>query len=320
MVDEEKTIIDSLIAMYKNLLIHTLALSGPVKNADDLKKIAETAVSLGAAGIELLFRPLQDMYPRVIAETLRSAGCKGASLCVAQLGGETGDPLIKGLREPAAWLVKDAIVHVADMRDEGLDIDLVDGPWACVLGKQDYPKGAMDEVVEFIKHIAGVAERAKVRLALERLQPSEDGVIRTMSRLKEVVDRVGSEYVGIHEDTFHCMRNHEIPADAIEMAGKRLFHFHANGTGSNQNHGRIPCGCCEYSIGGTKYTDVVGWATVSSALGITETAPLVCIEPFSEEACVAIPPLRTGVVPITHLDQLRESIKNLAAAGILTKV
>lgn len=305
--------------MYKNLLIHTLALSGPVKNADELKRIAETAVSLGAAGIELLFRPLQDIYPRVIAETLRSAGCTRASLCVAQLGDKDGDPLIKELRGPAAWLVKDAIVHVAELRNEGLNIDLVDGPWAYVLGKQDYPENATNEMVEFIKPIASIAERARVRLALERLQPSEDGVIRTMSRLKEVIDRVASPNVGIHEDTFHCMRNGEIPADAIETAGKKLFHFHANGIGANPDHGRIPCGCHDYNIGGTTYTDVIGWATVSVAIGNTETAPLVCIEPFSEEACVAIPPLRTGIVPITHLDQLLESIKNLAEAGILIK-
>lgn len=315
---------------YRNLLIHTLAFDAGAATLEDLEAMAKRAVALGASGLELLFHPMPVHPAKDVASVFRKTGCTKASLCIFLPGdGSLGDPL-----NPAAFpkgkaktfeLIQKGTRYVQELRSAGIEIDVIDGPFCYLLGKQDYPPGALKELVSFMEFVSRYAGDEGVRLALELLQESEDGVIRRAKVLAQLIHEIDSPAFGGHLDTFHLVKNGDQPAEAIKLIGPRLFHFHANGIGADRaTEGRIPCGCRNYQYHGSRqsYTDTIDWAGIRVALqdsGAELDKLLICLEPFSEKACQAIPPLRNGVVPFTDDSQLVESVKNLAAAGLLVE-
>lgn len=174
---------------YTNLILHELSLGAPAKTIRQVEKMAETAASLGANGLEMLYNP--QMPAKGIAQALLKNGLKRGALCVANLGDKTGDPLVRAERPPALTLVCNAIERVADLREGGLDIDIVDGPFAFVLGKQ-YKGNTFTPLVKFCAMVGNYARARDVRLALERLQKSEDGAIRHAERLQRLIAEVGA--------------------------------------------------------------------------------------------------------------------------------
>ena len=194
-------------AQYKNLLIHTLALCGGTPTLDVLRGVLKRAVALGATGIEFLFRPMPVLPAKDVARLYREEGCKGAGLCVFNPGGEFGHPLIPHLRAPAVDLVTEAIQYAVELRDEGVNIRIIDGPLAFVLGEQTVPPRAIEQAAEFGNIVAEIAARANITLVLELLQKSEDGAIRYPRVLAAIVDTVDSPYFQAHPDTFHLVKN-----------------------------------------------------------------------------------------------------------------
>ena len=308
---------------YPNLLIHQLSLAGRIKTERQFEAMAEKAASLGASGLELLYDPSLLLPAKFIFKAMKKQGLTKATLCVANLGDESGDPVIRRFRGPALDLVYGGIDRAIELCDAGVEVGTIDGPFAFVLGKQDYPDDAIAGVVEFSKLCADRAETEGVRLALERLQESEDCVIRTAKRLAKVVNAVNSRAFGAHEDTFHAIKNGDSPWKTFSLLGRQVFHFHPNGIGRKRTvEGRIPCGCLNYKIGGVEYTDTTDWYAAPSAMqdfGVDRKRILVCPEPFCRAAFKDMPPLENGVIGMRRLQDLRESINNLAGAGVLVE-
>ncbi len=313
--------------MFDNLLIHGLALGAQPMLADEIARMTERALNLGACGIELVYWPGPGNIPaKDAAKAITKAGGTRASLCAFHpKGDQFGDPLSPDpmTKDLALEHLKAAIRYADTMRHNGLRISTVDGPLGFVLGEQGYGSCAQDRLVAFMQEAAETASLHGINLALERLQKSEDGVIQTASALAHLLDRINCPHVGAHDDSFHAEKNGTSADESIRTLGKHLKHYHANGLGEDKfNDGRIPCGCHEYRLEDRVVNDRINWRKVSLALAeLRQPADsiLICLEPFCEAACVAIPDLRTGVVPVTSDEQIRDSIRHLMDVGMLRR-
>lgn len=309
---------------YSRLIIHSLALTGPISNIEEVITTARTANHLGAAGVEYLLGNY-NIPPEGLAKAYLNTGCTKMTLCHANLDASKGNPLnggdeMRGRIEEITGVIE----YASQLRDAGVDINTIDGPLLVLLGEQKNPSDAFERAIEFGDKLATIAQKHSIRLAVERLQPSEDGVIRSAEKLMHIVRSINSSLLGTHEDTFHALKNAGDCLDPLRRYGGKLFHFHANGIGvSKETDGRIPCGCRGFEVESESaetrlVDDIINWRAVATAFH--EHAPADCLiglEPFSEKACGVIPPLRTGVVPIKGIGELRMSIENLAAAGLL---
>lgn len=320
---------NAILVMYKNLLIHHLALGGPVQTADALTRLAAKAIGLGASGMEMLWRPVQNLTAKEEAKALRAAGATRSGFCIFNPGGDFGDPLSTNpdSQHIALRLVTEGMQHVVELRDQGIDVPVINGPWFFVLGSKpaQYDASSRKRAVEFLKRVAEFAETFKVRMAAESLQNAEDPLFRIVSRLLPIIEEVNSPWLGYNLDTFHEAKNGGYVPHSIRQLGERLFHFHANGIGQNvELEGRIPCGCQKYTLiekgdqpASGPHSDVINWDECASALGAPREDRFVVLEPFCLEAVTAIEALRPGVVPVTNLEQIALSITNLANKGIL---
>lgn len=312
---------------YSNLLIHTLAFGAGTRTVSELNGIAKRATALGASGLELLFHPMPVLPACEVAAVFKRHGLARASLCLFYPEDlSCGDPTTKEGRELALHHATRAADYVCLLQDNGIDVRVIDGPVNIVLGRKAkyYAKDAFSETLIFTEHLAEIAERAGVTFCSEVLQCSEDGLVRTSKRMEELVVRGHSCYPYCfegHIDTFHFVKNGEKLGNVFRRLNPFIGHLHCNGIGKNRTkEGRIPCGCNDFEINGRRYTDTIDWKRVRRQLEAVVMPPvpiLICLEPFHEEACKAIPPLREGVVPVTDDSQIAESVRNLAAAGLL---
>jgi D-psicose/D-tagatose/L-ribulose 3-epimerase len=80
--------------------------------------------------------------------------------------------------------------------------------------------------VESLKAAADYAGARGVRLAVEPLNRFETDLVNTAEQALELCDRIGRDNVGLLLDTFHMNIEEKSVADAIRLAGDRLFHVH----------------------------------------------------------------------------------------------
>ncbi|QXT63716.1 sugar phosphate isomerase/epimerase family protein [Tessaracoccus palaemonis] len=79
-------------------------------------------------------------------------------------------------------------------------------------------------LVDGLREIAAVAERAGVRIYLEPLNRYEDYVVNTVDQALAVIDEVGSAAVMICADTYHMSLEEKRIPEALTRAGARLGH------------------------------------------------------------------------------------------------
>ncbi len=315
------------VIQYKNLLIHMLAFGAGARTIKELDHIASRAATLGASGLELLFHPMPVLPPDRVAKVFKRHGLRKASLCLFfPQDLSCGDPTSVEEGSNAVKHVRRAVEYVCRLRDEGIKINVIDGPLNIVLGRgaQEYTSLAVINTAIFSRSLSvAVGEMLGITFCSEVLQRSEDGLIRTSARMGQLVTAVASSAFKMHLDTFHTVKNGERLGEVIKRFGPHIGHLHLNGIGKDRaREGRIPCGCRDFEIDGRRYTDTIDWKRVRhqlSAAQVDLNKVLVCLEPFHEKACQAIPPLREGVVPVTNDWQILESVDNLAAAGILQR-
>jgi D-psicose/D-tagatose/L-ribulose 3-epimerase len=106
------------------------------------------------------------------------------------------------------------------------------GPMYSAVGKRrhvpaDQKKKEWDLAVKGIKEAGKRAKDHGVLLAVEPLNRFETDLINIGEQAKRLVDEIGDRTVGIHLDTFHMNIEEKNSADAIRLAGDRLYHFHA---------------------------------------------------------------------------------------------
>ena len=123
-----------------------------------------------------------------------------------------------------------------------------------------------ETVAGHLKNLCSYAKEKQLKLAIEPLNRFETDFINTCDQALSLIEKVDSDNLYLHLDTFHMNIEEKHPGEAIKKAGSRLALLHA-------------CG----SDRGTPGIDHTDWKEISTALrSIRYTGQLV-IESFTPE-------------------------------------
>ena len=241
--------------------INTFLWASPFRTKDLV--LFEKAKSLGYDIVEIPIESESDLNYKKAAEAYARTGLK-SSICAVMGAGR--DP-----SHPDAAIQKGAIAYMKHCIDAAVTIKApsVVGPLYAAVGRQWQATPAQREkdlarCAKNMKVIAKYAEDQGIMLALEPLNRFETSFINLTEQAMELADLIGSPNVKIMMDTFHANIEEKSLGKAIELAGKRLIHVHAN---ENDR--------------GTPGTGHVAWVEIAAALKkIKYDGPLV-IESFS---------------------------------------
>ena len=145
------------------------------------------------------------------------------------------------------------------------------GPHYASVGRQwqatpDQRKRDLERCAKNLKVVAKYAEDKGVVFAVEPLNRFETSFINLTTQAIELLDMIGSPAFKLMMDTFHANIEEKSLGKAIELAGPRLVHVHAN---ENDR--------------GAAGTGHVAWAEVGAALKKINYSGALVIESFSTE-------------------------------------
>ncbi len=149
--------------------------------------------------------------------------------------------------------------------------EVICGPMYSSVGK-DHLEDNQARKEEWALAVSGLQEMADyglakgVKLAFEPLNRFETDMINVVSQGNKLIADIGRENVGFHLDTFHMHLEEKNSADAIRLAGERIFHFHA----------------CENDRG-VPGTGQVRWEEIAQALKDVAYDGPVVIESFTSQ-------------------------------------
>jgi len=154
---------------------------------------------------------------------------------------------------------------------EYLGSEVVCGPMYSSVGKDhiESEQGRREEwsrAVSGLREMAVYAQAKNVKLAFEPLNRFETDMINVVSQGMKLIEDVGMPNLGFHLDTFHMHLEEKNSAEAIRLAGDRIFHFHA----------------CENDRG-VPGTGQVHWRDIAMALKETRYDGPVVIESFTSQ-------------------------------------
>jgi D-psicose/D-tagatose/L-ribulose 3-epimerase len=149
--------------------------------------------------------------------------------------------------------------------------EVVCGPMYSAVGKEHLEderarKAEWDRSVNAIQEVAQYGKPKGVKLALETLNRFETDMLNIVSQGLEFCNQTGMDNVGLHLDTFHMHLEEKNSAEAIRLAGDRIFHFHA----------------CENDRG-IPGTGQVRWPEIAQALKSVDYRGPVVIESFTSQ-------------------------------------
>jgi len=170
--------------------------------------------------------------------------------------------VVENAKNYIRWLIDTALI---------LGSPVVCGPLYSSVGKE-HLDSADARQMEWNRSVSGIREMAEyakpkgICLALETLNRFETDLLNVVSQGIEFIDQTGMDNVGFHLDTFHMHLEEKHSGDAIRLANKKLFHFHA----------------CENDRG-VPGTGQVHWNDVARALKDINYAGPVVIESFTSQ-------------------------------------
>ncbi len=93
------------------------------------------------------------------------------------------------------------------------------------------PKGqshqqSMTYLIEALQACCSCAAEQDVRLALEPLNRYETDLVHTVAEGLDLIERIGTDNMGLLLDTFHMNIEEPSIEDSIRICGERIFHFH----------------------------------------------------------------------------------------------
>ena len=221
--------------------------------------------SYGADVIELAVVEVGGITPSLVSDRLNAAGLERPIVCGAMIPGRD----LRGSEQQQAncrTFISELIVLA-----ERLGSTMVCGPFYSETGRADrYSAGERkaqgDLIAENFKPLCAQAEAAGVTLAFEPLNRFETDCINTLEQAIDLIDRVGSDALKIHVDTFHMNIEEADSAKAIIAAANHVGHFHA----SASHRGLIG-------------KDQVKWQEVLDALKTIDYQGDIVIESFTED-------------------------------------
>ena len=175
----------------------------------------------------------------------------------------SGNPIVvNNAKTYIRWLI-DAAAEIGSA--------VICGPMYSAVGK-DHLEDEMARKAEWDRSVCAIREMAQyakpkgVKLALETLNRFETDMLNIVSQGLEFSMQTGMDNVGLHLDTFHMHLEEKSSSDAIRLANKKIYHFHA----------------CENDRG-VPGTGQVHWNEISQALKDVNYQGPVVIESFTSQ-------------------------------------
>jgi len=243
--------------------INTFLWSSPFQTKD--LPLLDKAKALGFDLLEIPIETPGDVDYGLAAEAYARTGLACTTCAVMGAGRDPSHP-DKVIQQAGIDYLKHCIDGTARMKGT-----LVAGPLYAAVGRQwqatpQQRKADLKLAAKNLRVAAEYAEKKGVRLALEPLNRFETSFINLTEQALELVDLIGSPAVGLMMDTFHANIEEKHLGKALEMAGDRLWHVHAN---ENDR--------------GTPGTGHVAWKKVAAALKKIDFSGAMVIESFSTE-------------------------------------
>lgn len=242
--------------------VNTFIWESPLSTAH-VGPLADKAAQLGCQVLELACEdPALIDFPRV-RDVLAARGL---------------EPIVCGAFGPGRDISSDdpanregGIAYIRQLIDAAavLGAGLVCGPMYSQTGKarllpDEERRAERRRAAAALRELAGYAAERGVRLALEPLNRFETDMINTARQGMDFLAEVDHPAVGLHLDTFHMHIEEKNSADAVRLAGDRLYHFHA----------------CENDRG-IPGTGQVAWEAIAAALKEIGYRGPVVIESFT---------------------------------------
>ena len=170
-------------------------------------------------------------------------------------------------------IVENAKIYIRWLIDAAVELGspVVGGPMYSAVGKEhvedeEARKAEWDLSVSGIREMAQYAKSKDIKLALEPLNRFETDMLNIVSQGLEFINQTGMDNVGLHLDTFHMHLEEKDSGDAIRLANRKIYHFHA----------------CENDRG-VPGTGQVHWKEVAKALKDVNYEGPVVIESFTSQ-------------------------------------
>lgn len=243
--------------------INTFLWSSPFKTKD--LHYLDKAKALGYDLVEIPIESPGDIDYDAAAEAYERTGLACTTCAVMGAGRDPSHP-----DEKIQQAGIDYLTHCIDgtVRMGGT---MVVGPLYAAVGRQwqatpEQRKADLALAAKNLRVAAEHAEKKGIRLALEPLNRFETSFINLTEQALELVELIDSPMVGVMMDTFHANIEEKHLDKALEMAGDKLWHVHAN-----ENDRGIP---------GSGH---VAWDAIAAALKKIDYSGALVIESFSTE-------------------------------------
>ena len=170
-------------------------------------------------------------------------------------------------------IAENAKIYICWLIDAAVELGspVVCGPMFSAVGKEHVEdeaarKAEWDLSVSGIREMAQYAKSKDIKLALEPLNRFETDMLNIVSQGLEFINQTSMDNVGLHLDTFHMHLEEKDSGDAIRLANRKIYHFHA----------------CENDLG-VPGTGQVHWKEVAKALKDVNYEGPVVIESFTSQ-------------------------------------
>jgi D-psicose/D-tagatose/L-ribulose 3-epimerase len=230
-----------------------------------LRDLAPKVKAMGFDILELSVEKAALIDVKAVKQVLKSNQLEGI-IC-----GAFGPDRNMGSDDPV--LVANAKTYIRWLIDAAVEIGspVVCGPMYSSVGKE-HLEDERARKVEWDRSVSGICEMAQyaepkgVKLALETLNRFETDMLNIVAQGLAFCKQTGMDNVGLHLDTFHMHLEEKNSGDAIRLADKKVFHFHA----------------CENDRG-VPGTGQVHWNGIAKALKDIHYQGAVVIESFTSQ-------------------------------------
>jgi D-psicose/D-tagatose/L-ribulose 3-epimerase len=243
--------------------INTFLWSSPFQTKD--LGILDKAKAMGFDLVEIPIEAESDIDYAAAADAYARTGLACTTCAVMGAGRDPSHP-DRNIQLAGISYLKHCIDATKQMGGK-----IVAGPVYAAVGRQWQQTPAQRKAdlrlcAENLKVCAEHAEKQGVLIAMEPLNRFETSFINLTEQALELAEMVGSPALNLMMDTFHANIEEKHLGKAIEMAGRKLIHVHAN-----ENDRGIP---------GSGHVD---WDEVSGALKTIGFSGALVIESFSTE-------------------------------------
>lgn len=176
--------------------------------------------ALGYDGVEI---PLLDL-DRVDVSSIRSALAASDLRCTASTALPDHASLIDPRGIPAGMAFLRQCLELA----KEIGAEVLCGPLYSPVGQGNHPPTASERTLcaSALRDLVPLAERYRIRLAVEPLNRFETGFLNTVADAVDLVKQVDRQSVGLLADTFHMNIEEKDPAQSLRAAGSSLVHVH----------------------------------------------------------------------------------------------